>query len=205
MSVFGALTIEGGETSGLSRSSLQTDETDKHLCETGICAFNWMEPIAVIGRIHALDDKSGGDHTVGLCVCESTVTWIHHAEEKQFVLNHIVDASESPSCVVGGDMIAAAAAGTNTAVLAIGQQDSGKSTTLFDPDGLIAYVTKGLLNEQCTVSLSLVEVYGDVATDVLHGKPHAFRPQFHRLIGGYGPDVTRIELTDSTMLKQARQ
>ncbi|RHY87061.1 hypothetical protein DYB37_000616 [Aphanomyces astaci] len=195
MSVFGALTIEGGETSGLSRSS---DETDKYLCETGICAFNWMEPIAVIGRVHALDDKSGGDHTVGLGVCESTVTWIHHAEEKQFVLNHIVDASESPSCVVGGDMIAAAAAGTNTAVLAIGQ-----STTLFDPDGLIAYVTKGLLNEQCTVSLSLVEVYGDVATDVLHGKPHAFRPQFHRLIGGYGPDVTRIELTDATMLKQA--
>ncbi|RLO10470.1 hypothetical protein DYB28_010364, partial [Aphanomyces astaci] len=80
---------------------------------------------------------------------------------------------------------------------------SGKSTTLFDPDGLIAYVTKGLLNEQCTVSLSLVEVYGDVATDVLHGKPHAFRPQFHRLIGGYGPDVTRIELTDAAMLKQA--
>ncbi|RQM30307.1 hypothetical protein B5M09_002449 [Aphanomyces astaci] len=198
MSVFGALTIEGGETSGLSRSSLQTDETDKYLCETGICAFNWMEPIAVIGRVHALDDKSGGDHTVGLGVCESTVTWIHHAEEKQFVLNHIVDASESPSCVVGGDMIAAAAAGINTAVLAIGQ-----STTLFDPDGLIAYVTKGLLNEQCTVSLSLVEVYGDVATDVLHGKPHAFRPQFHRLIGGYGPDVTRIELTDATMLKQA--
>ncbi|ETW02597.1 hypothetical protein, variant [Aphanomyces invadans] len=158
-----------------------------------------MEPIAVIGRVHALAD-TGGDVPDGLGVCDSTLTWIHHAEEKQFVFNRVVDANESPTDVVGGDMVVAAAAGMNTAVFAIGQQGSGKSTTLFGPDGIIAYVAKGLLVAQCSVALSLVEIYGDMATDVLHGNAHVFRPQYHPLIGGYGADVARIDVPDVAML-----
>ncbi|RHY31079.1 hypothetical protein DYB32_003770 [Aphanomyces invadans] len=155
-----------------------------------------MEPIAVIGRVHALAD-TGGDVPDGLGVCDSTLTWIHHAEEKQFVFNRVVDANESPTDVVGGDMVVAAAAGMNTAVFAIGQ-----STTLFGPDGIIAYVAKGLLVAQCSVALSLVEIYGDMATDVLHGNAHVFRPQYHPLIGGYGADVARIDVPDVAMLVQ---
>ncbi|KAF0684977.1 Aste57867_23006 [Aphanomyces stellatus] len=175
-----------------------------------------MEPITVVGRIHTppRGDEDVAHHN-GLSVSikddGASVTWIHHAEEKTFELDQILDTS-AEATFVGDAMVAAARDGINTAVLAMGQRGSGKTSTLFgsthEPSsslGLVSYVGLRLCEPGhgiTSLSLALVEIYGDVATDVLKGKTYKFRPQSHPLVGAYGYDVTRLAIPDASTFHQ---
>ncbi|KAF0734004.1 hypothetical protein Ae201684_009177 [Aphanomyces euteiches] len=159
-----------------------------------------MAPITVVGRVARVRDAA----EPGLAISNSSVTWIHHAEEKQFFLDKVIDVDDDAAWI-GDALVESALDGINAAVLAFGQQGAGKSTTIFGTEaalpGLVSYVGSRLCTK-CTVTISVVEHYGNVAVDVLKGKAYSFRPQTHRLVGAYGLDVTRLALPDATTLDE---
>ncbi|OQR87498.1 hypothetical protein ACHHYP_08787 [Achlya hypogyna] len=125
----------------------------------------------------------------GLGVVGNTITWIHHAEEKEFRVDDVVAPSELPD-VICPLVVATVERGVNAAVVSMGQQSSGKTTALFED--VIPALGREIFAMTATVRMSFIEVYGDKAVDVLKGKATKCRPQFHRSIGAYASDLTRL-------------
>ncbi|EQC25225.1 hypothetical protein SDRG_16896 [Saprolegnia diclina VS20] len=131
----------------------------------------------------------------GLGVVGNGVTWIHHAEEREFRFGDVVAPAALPD-VLTERVINTLRQGRHATVLSLGQRESGKTTALLDADvGLVHHVARSLFALDVTVRMSFLDVYADKAMDMLKGKSTKCRPLYHRSIGAYASDLTRLQVS----------